>query len=38
MLFTGLPQAGWENYYYTDIDEISRPDKALVRWLNDTWP
>ncbi|WP_089936829.1 nucleoside 2-deoxyribosyltransferase [Candidatus Entotheonella palauensis] len=33
MLFTGLPAAGWEDYYYTALDEIGHPDKALVRWL-----
>ena len=33
MLFTGLPQTGWEAHWYTSIDEISAPDKALVRWL-----
>lgn len=36
MLFTGLPAIGWEDYYYTGLDEISRPDKALVRWLRGT--
>ena len=33
MLFTGLPEEEWENWYYTGIDEIGSPDKALVRWL-----
>lgn len=32
MLFTGLPEEGWRNYYYTSIDEIASPEKALVRW------
>ena len=32
MLFTGLPEQGWEDYYYTSIDEISSPDKALAWW------
>ncbi len=35
MLFTGLPEAGWEDYYYTTLDEIPSPDKALVRWMKD---
>ena len=35
MLFTGLPKAGWEAYYYTDVDEIGHPGKALARWLNE---
>ena len=33
MLFAGLPEQGWEDYYYTDLAELSRPDKALARWL-----
>jgi len=23
MLFCGLPEVGWEDYYYTSIDELS---------------
>ena len=34
MLFTGLPEHGWVDYYYTSLDEVADPDKALVRWLN----
>jgi len=34
MLFTGLPDIGWEDYYYTSIEEIANPEKALVSWLN----
>lgn len=33
MVFTGLPEAGWEDYYYTSIEEIASSDKALVKWL-----
>jgi nucleoside 2-deoxyribosyltransferase len=33
MLFTGLPEEGWQDYYYTSLAEIPAPDKALVRWL-----
>ena len=33
MLFTGLPERGWEDYYYTSLDDIADPDKALARWL-----
>lgn len=36
MLFTGLPASGWEDYFYTRIDEIRASNKALVRWLNGT--
>jgi len=35
MLFTGLPETGWEDSYYTSLDEISFPNKALARWLAD---
>ncbi len=33
MLFCGLPEVGWEDYYYTPIDEIKSQDKALYGWL-----
>ena len=33
MLFTGLPEKGWEDYYYTSVDEIPSPNKALSRWV-----
>ena len=33
MLFTGLPQTGWEAYWYASIDELADADKALARWL-----
>ncbi len=33
MLFTGLPENGWRDYFYTSIHEIGSPDKALARWL-----
>ena len=32
MLFTGLPAEGWQDYYYTSVEEIANPDKALSRW------
>ncbi len=32
MLFTGLPEQGWDDSYYTSTEEISSPDKALARW------
>ena len=32
MVFTGLPQEGWEDYYYTSVEEIATPEKALARW------
>ena len=33
MLFTGLPEMGWEAYWYSSAQEIADPDKALSRWL-----
>ena len=33
MLFTGMPQRGWQDYYYTSLEEIGAPDKALARWV-----
>ncbi len=32
MLFTGMPERGWRDFYYTSVDEISAPNKALARW------
>ena len=32
MLFTGMPRQGWRDYYYTSIEEIGAPGKALARW------
>ncbi len=34
MLFTGLPEQDWERYWYTDVEQIADPDKALVQWLS----
>ena len=36
MLFTGMPEDGWETCYYTSIDELASPDKALVRWARES--
>ncbi|GAB4373250.1 MAG: nucleoside 2-deoxyribosyltransferase [Elainellaceae cyanobacterium] len=33
MLFAGLPEVGWEAYYYTSVEEITSPTKALYQWL-----
>ncbi len=35
MLFAGLPQTGWRDYWYASVEEIADPAKALVRWLRD---
>ena len=32
MLFTGMPEEGWRDYYYTSLEEIANPVKALARW------
>ncbi len=36
MLFTGLPEQGWEAYYYTSLDEIVSSEKALARWAQES--
>ncbi|NJL09978.1 MAG: nucleoside 2-deoxyribosyltransferase [Calothrix sp. SM1_7_51] len=33
MLFAGLPSVGWEDYYYTCVEDIDSPSKALYKWL-----
>ena len=33
MLFTGMPQDEWRDYYYTTVEEIGSPEKALARWV-----
>ena len=33
MLFTGLPEKGWRDRYYTSIGEMRNPEKALAKWL-----
>lgn len=38
MVFTGLPEDGWEAYWYGSVDEIADPDKALYRWLREELP
>ena len=38
MLFTGMPRDEWQDYYYTSIDEIASPDKALARWAREQAP
>ena len=32
MLFTGMPADRWQDYYYTSLDEIAEPTKALAQW------
>lgn len=33
MVFAGLPEQGWQNYFYTSVAEIANPEKALYQWL-----
>ncbi|MDE0112377.1 MAG: nucleoside 2-deoxyribosyltransferase [Albidovulum sp.] len=34
MLFTGLSEIGWESFFYSSVEEISDPSKALRQWLS----
>ena len=34
MVFTGLPESGWEASWYDSIEELANPDKALAQWLS----
>jgi nucleoside 2-deoxyribosyltransferase len=34
MLFAGLPEVGWEHYFYNSVEEIRSQDKALAHWLS----
>ncbi|MBD2059514.1 nucleoside 2-deoxyribosyltransferase [Oculatella sp. FACHB-28] len=34
MVFSGLPEKNWEDYYYTSLDEVKSEQKALYRWLS----
>lgn len=33
MVFSGLPRDDWRDYFYTSVDEIKNPNKALARWI-----
>ncbi len=33
MVFAGLPQQNWRDYFYESVEEIVSPEKALHRWL-----
>ena len=32
MLFAGLPRDNWRDFYYTDVEELTDPNKALWKW------
>lgn len=36
MIFAGLPNDTWKEYYYTSIKEIESREKALFSWLQKT--
>ena len=38
MLFTGLPEVGWQSHWYGSINQIADSDKALAQWLKDGTP
>ena len=38
MLFTGLPESGWEAWWYRSLAELADPGKALVPWLGGAAP
>ena len=38
MLFTGLPEVGWEDWWYGSVEEIADTGKALMRWLKGDIP
>jgi nucleoside 2-deoxyribosyltransferase len=33
MVFSGLREMNWQDYYYESVDSIGSPDKALYKWL-----
>ena len=33
MVFTAMPEDGWQAYYYTSMDEIADPQKAFAKWI-----
>ena len=35
MIFSGLPRLDWKRYYFTSINDIPSPDKALVGWAKE---
>lgn len=34
MIFAGLPQDLWQDFFYTSVEEIGSPQKALFSWVN----
>jgi len=38
MVFSGCPKYKWRYFYYTSVDEISSPIKALYNWAHEATP
>lgn len=36
MIFSGLPQHNWQDFYYQSVDELAHADKALFKWLHES--
>ena len=36
MLFTGIPERDWRDYYYTSLEELAASNKALAKWASAT--
>ena len=34
MVFSGLPQDGWQEWLYESIEELGNHSKALMRWIS----
>ena len=34
MIFTGLPERGWHDFYFASVEEITAPNKALAIWAH----
>lgn len=34
MVFAGLPETNWEDYFYTAVEDIPSSTKALYQWLS----
>ena len=32
MVFAGLPEQGWQRFFYTSLEDIRHPNKALALW------
>ena len=35
MIFLGIPNKSWQDYYYCSIQELGNPNKAIYKWLRD---